>query len=147
MSWEQVLNLPPIPGLICGFLGSFLIVAAGYFVGVGFRERPPNWSWGKKILFVTAGALLGALFALYAAVKGVKTVDWATLGADWSNMLNYTLAGAGWPYVAMSLKSAAQALANARQKGKNAALVALKALIETADKEKTGGTPGGGSNA
>ena len=35
LPWEQISNLPFSPGLLGGFVGSFLVLAAGHFVTTG----------------------------------------------------------------------------------------------------------------
>jgi hypothetical protein len=99
------------PGLAGGLIGAFLVVSASYFIDV--RLRIKEASWGLKILFLFSGGLVGALFH-------------HTKGAE---MLYCVMLGAGWPYVVISFKKAAEAL----NKGKllrRAGQAALRAAYE-----------------
>jgi len=138
--WEQILNLALAltPGLIGGFVGSFLVLAAGHFVATDFLEQPFKWSWGKKVLFVSAGTLLGAFSSLLVALGDADPVDWGKLQADWSKLLYYTVAGAGWFHIVLGFMNAAQAFAKAKTTGKKAVKAATQALLETDEKDKAG---------
>ncbi len=69
-----------------GLIGAFLVLAASYFTDV--RLPVKDKSWLLKILFLFAGALAGAL------IHHSKGVD----------ILYCAMIGAGWPYLAISLK-------------------------------------------
>jgi len=76
-------------GTAGGLIGAFLILAASYFIEI--RLPLKTASWGKKILFLFAAGLVGALFH--------HTTD--------LRMELCVVLGAGWPYVAVYFQKVA----------------------------------------
>ncbi len=78
-----------LDSFVSGILGAFLLFAASFFVDVGLAVRA---SWWRPILFVGVGGITSMSLGL-DGVYGLMT-------------------GAGWPYVAVSLKKGAEAFGN-----------------------------------
>jgi len=79
---------------VTGLIGAFLLLAASYFVSVGirFRQRP----LGHSALYLAAGYLAGALIHRSGVEPG--TLYCAAIGA-------------GWPYLAISLREGGKVIA------------------------------------
>jgi len=106
MIWDKmpdflITKLSPIfqffwtEGSAGGLIGAFLILAASYFINVGIKLR--EYSLKHQGLFVFAGSVAGSALYYHDKEKG---------------FLFYLIVGAGWPYVALSLKISSEILRN-----------------------------------
>ena len=89
---NPILDFFHTEGAAGGFIGAFLVLSASLF-DVDVRLPIKEASWGRKILFLFAGTLVGALF-------------FRAQGAD---MFKCTALGAVWPYVVTTFGSVAEA--------------------------------------
>ncbi len=96
MTFQQLVEMLTSECAVTALIGAFLLLAASYFVpaGIGFRQRP----LGHSALFLVAGYFAGGLIFKSGADTGA---------------LYCAALGAGWPYLAVSLKGGGKAIAKA----------------------------------